>query len=187
MPNDDMLLLWPLVDSLFHSTTGTAFADLMIDGHRETWPIRSKPFRAWLRRRYYEATQGAMSPGALRSALDVLEARAQFDAPQRAIHVRIAEHAGYIYLDLADESWRAVEIGPDGWRVIGSPPVRFWRSAGMLPLPVPQGGGSIEELASFLNFPSRNEFVLVVALLLATLPARGPYPVLGIFGEPGSA
>jgi hypothetical protein len=99
----------------------------------------------------------------------------------------LAEHAGHIYLDLADECWRAVEIGPDGWRVIGSPPVRFRRAAGMLPLPFPQEGGSIEELASFLNLPSRNDFVLVVAWLLATLRAGGPYPVLAISGEQGSA
>jgi hypothetical protein len=57
----------------------------------------------------------------------------------------------------------------------------------MLPLPVLQGGGSIEELASFLNLPSRNDFVLVVAWLLATLRAGGPYPVLAISGEQGSA
>jgi hypothetical protein len=38
---------------LFHTAAGMAFADIMIDGHRETWPIRSKRFRAWLRRRYY--------------------------------------------------------------------------------------------------------------------------------------
>src|SRR5262249_21034636 len=43
-------------DDLFHTATGTAFADIKIDGHRETWPIRSKRFRAWLRRRYYQAT-----------------------------------------------------------------------------------------------------------------------------------
>src|SRR5262245_873815 len=54
---------------------------------------------------------------------------------------------------------------------------------GHVPLPVPQGGGSIEELASFLNLPSRNEFVLVVAWLLATLRAGGPYPALAISGE----
>src|SRR5205823_1146413 len=121
------------------------------------------------------------------SALDLFEAQAQFDGPERAVHVRLAEHAGHIYLDLGDECWRAVEIGPSGWRIIGSPPVRFRRAAGMLPLPLPQVGGSIEELASFLNLPSRNDFVLVVAWLLATLRAGGPYPVLAISGEQGSA
>jgi len=30
---------------LFHTAAGTAFTDLVIDGHRETWPIRSKRFR----------------------------------------------------------------------------------------------------------------------------------------------
>jgi hypothetical protein len=116
-----------------------------------------------------------------------LTAIAQNRRQAHAALARLAEHAGHIYLDLADEYWRAVEIGPDGWRVIGSPRVRFRRAAGMLPLPVPQAGGSIEELASFLNLPSRNDFVLVLAWLLATLRAGGPYPVLAISGEQGSA
>jgi hypothetical protein len=58
---------------------------------------------------------------------------------------------GKIYLDLCDETWRAVEIDADGWRVIDSPPVRFRRAAGMQPLPVPVASGSVEMLRSFLN------------------------------------
>ena len=133
--------------SLFHDPNGAAYADLAIDGHRETWPIRSRQFRHWLRRRYYEETGGAASAETIRSALDLLEARAQFDAPERTVHVRVAEHDGHSYLDLADKDWRAVQIGPDGWQVVTSPPVRFRRAAGMLPLPIPQRGGSIEALA----------------------------------------
>src|SRR4051794_23899254 len=148
---------------LFHSADGTAFADLMIDGHRETWPVRSTLLRSWLRRKYYQATGTAAGTGAITAALDLLEARAQFDAPQRAIYLRVAEHEGRIYLDLADEGWRAVEIGPDGWHVINSPPVRFRRAPGMLPLPMPLKGGSIEALTSFFNLPTRSDFVLVVA------------------------
>jgi hypothetical protein len=129
----------------------------------------------------------AASAAEIRSALDLLEARAQFDGPERAVHARIAEHAGHIYLDLADEQWRAVDIGPDGWRVIGCPPVRFRRRAGMLPLPVPQQGGSIESLNSFLNLASRDDFVLIVAWLLAVLRSGGPHPLLAISGEQGSA
>jgi hypothetical protein len=33
----------------FYTATGTAYADILVDGHRETWPIRSKRFRGWLR------------------------------------------------------------------------------------------------------------------------------------------
>jgi hypothetical protein len=175
------------VASLFHDPNGTAFADLEIDGHRETWPIRSRQFQHWLRRRYYEETGSAASTEAIRSTVDLLEARAQFDAPERAVHIRVAEHDGRTYLDLADKDWRAVQIGPDGWQVVTFPPVRFRRAGGMLPLPVPQRGGSIEALAAFLNLPAPDEFVLVVAWLLTTLQQGGPYPLLVIAGEQGSS
>jgi hypothetical protein len=183
----DMLNDMMLCEELFHTPTGVAFADFITEGRRETWPIRSKRFRTWMQRCYYQATGGAASAAEIRSALDLLEARAQFDGPERKVHVRIAEHGGRIYLDLADEQWRAVDIGPDGWRVVKCPPVRFRRPAGILPLSVPEQGGSIEALNSFLNLASRNDFVLIVAWLLAALRAGGPYPLLAISGEQGSA
>ena len=121
------------------------------------------------------------------AALNLLEARAQFDGPERTVHVRVAEHEGRIHLDLSDQAWRAVDIGPDGWRVVGKPPVRFRRPAGLLPLPIPQRGGSLGELRSFLNLPGDDDLVLVAAWLLATPRHGGPYPLLVISGEQGSA
>jgi hypothetical protein len=67
-----------------------------------------------LRRCQYEATGEAASAAAVRSALDLLESQAQFDGPERAVHIRIAEYGKQRYLGLADEHWRAVEIGPAG-------------------------------------------------------------------------
>ena len=102
-----------------------------------------------LRQQYYERTWDAPSPAALNAALNVLEAQAQFDGPQRKVSVRLAEQDGLIYLDLADEFWHCIEIGANGWRIAEDPPVRFRRSAGMQPLPLPLRGGSIEALAGF--------------------------------------
>jgi len=183
----DVLLNVATAAQLFHASDGTGFADLIIDGHRETWPLRGKRFQGWLRQRYYERTWDAPSPVALNAALNALEAQAQFDGPQHKVSVRLAEHDGLIYLDLADEFWRCIEIGPNGWRIAEDPPVKFRRSAGMQPLPLPLRGGSIEALAPFLNLASENDFVLVVAWLLGALRAGGPYPVLAIAGEQGSA
>ncbi len=92
---------------IFHSPDGTGYTDLEINGHRETWPIRSKGFKRWLARQFFEATGGAPSSEALRSALNVIEARAHFDAPQMDVHIRVAGHEGKLYLDLADDAWRA--------------------------------------------------------------------------------
>ncbi len=40
---------------------------------------------------------------------------------------------------------------------------------------------------SFLNLPAANDFVLTVAWLLAALRPSGPYPLLAVAGEQGSA
>jgi len=96
----DVLLNVATAARLFHAADGTGFADLIIDGHRQTWPLRSKRFQGWLRQQYYERTWDAPSPAALNSALNVLEAQAQFDGPQRKVSLRLAEQEGLIYLDL---------------------------------------------------------------------------------------
>ena len=178
----DMLIDIALCEELFHTATGTAFADIIIEGHRETWPIRSKRFRAWLRRCYYQATGEAASAAEIRSVLDRLEARAQFDGPERTVHIRTAEHAGHLYFDLADEHWRAVDIGPDGWRVIESPPVRFGRPPGLLPPPSERGGS--EALKRFQS-PSRTTLCRL-SLGFGALRQAVRIP-LAISGEQGSA
>src|SRR5262249_6007213 len=124
---------------------------------------------------------------AMQSALGVIQSCARFDGPECIVHIRVAELNNRFYLDLGDATWRAVEIDASGWRLIQNPPVRFRRPAGMQPLPVPVLGGSIAMLRPFLNVQSDNDFVLVVAWLLGSLRDRGPYPVLIVCGEQGSA
>lgn len=183
----DILIDLAQAAELFHAPDSTSFADLDIHGHRETWPIRSKGFRRWLARRFFEATGGAPSSEALQSALNVIEAKAHFDAPERTVHVRVGGLDERLYLDLGDETWRAVEIDAAGWRVIDNPPVRFRRAAGMQALPAPVAGGSVEMLRSFLNVRADADFKLVIAWALASLRNRGPYPVIVLSGEQGSA
>lgn len=183
----DILIQIANAADLYHAPDGTGHADVQVAGHRETWPICCKGFRRWLARRFYEETVGAPSSEAMKSALNVIEAKAHFDGPEREVDVRVAGFDGRLYLDLADDEWRAVEIGTDGWRVVDNPPVRFRRAAGMQPLPVPETGGTVERLRSFLNVGSDADFVLAVAWVLAALRDCGPYPVLVLSGEQGSA
>jgi len=172
--------------TLFHTPNGSAYADVSINGHRETWQIRSASFRNFLRHWFYKNRGEALSSGKLNRALQQLEAQAQFDGPERHVHVRVAGLDGKIYIDLCDKEWRAVEVDPNGWRLVHTPPVRFERKPGMRPLPVPAKGGSIEALRSFLNVQSDDDFVIAVAWVLAALRDRAPYPILVLRGEQGS-
>jgi hypothetical protein len=90
---DVLLLNVATAARLFHASDGTGFADLSIDGHRETWPLRSKRFQALVAPAILRADLGCAEPCA---ALNVLEAQAQFDGPQHKVSVRLAEHDGLI-------------------------------------------------------------------------------------------
>jgi len=186
MPSSQAIQLVQEVE-LFHTADHVAFADVQVNGHRENWPIRSKSSHQLLRRRSYEKTGKAPSAGMLQSAMDEFEAKAQFDGPEQAVYVRVGGLEGKLYLDLCDNAWRAVEIDATGWRIIDNPPVRFRRTPGMKPLPVPVRGGSIETLRPLVNVSSDADFVLVVSWALAALRNRGPYPLLVVGGEQGSA
>jgi len=183
----DMLVEFASAANLFHTSARDAYADVMVGSHRETYRVRSKAFRSWLLHRYFEAYRGAPNSEAMQSALNVIEARALFEGPEIEVHLRVAEHEGKVYLDLADHVWRAVEIDADDWRIVSSPPVRFKRVPGMLRLPEPVRGRSINALRSLLNVQSDADFVLAVAWLLAALRGRGPYPALVLSGEQGTA
>jgi hypothetical protein len=159
--------------ALYHDQDGTAFADVPVGQHRETWRVGSTGHRRWLCHEYYKATQGAPNREALSTALDAIAARAHFDGIEQAVHIRIARHGGCIYLDLGDAAWRVIVIGADGWRLVHDAPVRFRRTPGMLALPEPQRGGSLEELKDYL--PARGDaYVLTVTWVLMALRGDGP-------------
>jgi hypothetical protein len=173
---------------LFHAPDDTAYTDVGVNGHRETWSIRSKGFKRWLLRAYYRETSGAPNSEALASSLSVLEAKAVHDGPERPVFLRVGEAGGKIYLDLCDAKWRAVEIDETGWRIVYRPEARFRRSPDMKALPEPEPNGSAEGLRRLLNIGHDDaDFIMAKAYLLATLRPRGPYPVNVVGGDQGTA
>ena len=173
---------------LCHDKNQNGFASVLVDGHWETSPVRSKGFRLWLRRRLREEHERSAYSDALGTAVEEVESKALFEAPEAEAHVRLARHKGAVWLDLADEKWRTVRITSQGWEIVSDkPPVRFVRPRGLLPLPTPVRGGGIDDLRPFVNVRDDADFVLIVAWLLGCLRARGPFPILSVSGEQGSA
>ena len=186
-PSQATLLVELATDvELFSTPRQEAYVAIESGGHREIWPLRTKPFKTWLARRYYVRYEKAPGSQALQDALAVLEGKALFDSPIHDVGVRVAEHDEAIYVDLADDYWQAVRVDTDGWQVVTNPPVRFRRPAGMRALAAPVRGGTVDELRAFVNV-GREDWPLVVGWELAALRPRGPYPPLILNGEQGTA
>ncbi len=173
MPADKLVALVRDGAKLFTAPDESAWAAIEIFGHRESWPLASRGFKTWLANGYYLRTRKAPMPEAMTQASVTLDAIARFEGGQQQVFLRTGEQDDKFYLDLADEDWRAVEIGRDGWRIVDRPPIHFRRQRGMLPLPSPVRGGEIGELRGFLNVASDDDFLRAVAWLIAALRPTG--------------
>lgn len=182
----DILIELAADADLFHASDDKSYADLDVNGKRATYAVRSTSFRRVLTRRYFENTGSAPNADALQTALALIEARAIHDGPLREVSVRVGAVGGKHYIDLGDDTWHAIEVDDRGWRIVDRPPVRFRRAAGALPLPEPKRGGTIERLRGLLNVDDEG-FILAIAWLMAALLSTGPYPVLILAGEQGTA
>lgn len=168
---------------LWHDPENAAWLTTTAGEHH---PIRSRAARLHLARLYHDKHGKAAHAQGLQDAIQTLEAHACFKGEQHQSFVRVAEANGRVYLDLANAAWELIEIAADGWRVIPAlgAPVRFRRARGMLPLPTPQNGGSIKELAKLLGVGAENA-LLLTGWLVGALNPSGPYPILILEGEQG--
>src|SRR5215472_13361014 len=102
---------------------GIAHVTIQVEQHQEHHRVRSQRFREWLLveagREFPMEVAGQERPGsfgknAMEDALLACEAMATASDVKMAAPLRVAQRDGYLYLDLGDAEWHAVEIGPDG-------------------------------------------------------------------------
>ena len=141
--------------------------------------------RALLSREYFTRMGRVPTQQALADALLVIEGFAQEQEPSR-LFMRCAEHDGALWLDLGDQTGRAVRITDRGWSVEDEAPVLFKRTALTAQLPEPTHGGNLEDLWTWLNV-SEGDRPLIAAELVARLFSDVPHVVLAILGEHGTA
>jgi hypothetical protein len=158
---------------LWHDPEDNSWASIPVGGHHEHWPIRSRGFRKWLGRLFYLEEQKAPSSQAITDALGVLEGQGLYDGAKYDVFTRVASYNGRYYLDMADDSWRAIEIAPRGWEIITNPPVKFRRAKGMLPLPAPTPGGSLEPFRDMLNLGDDDDWALLISWLITAFRPTG--------------
>jgi hypothetical protein len=174
----------------FHAPDTKTYASVPINSHRENHSIRSKVFSHLLQGRFFSEYERGVSRNALDDALGVFESKAMFKGEEHEVHVRVAEddhHHNNIYIDLGNKLWQVAKVTADGWEITQGTPVKFIRPRGMLELPLPTKGGSLEDLRSFINLPDEESWVLLVSYLLFSLTPKGPFPILIVQGEQGSA
>ena len=185
---------------VFHSPEGEPFALVRIAASRksedpprhETLRIRGAPFRDWLAREAFLGGFKALGAETLQTVLNQVAAGARFGAACVPVFVRVGEHEGAIYLDLANEEREIVCATPSGWTILRTEdaPVRMIRSRGTMPLPRPEhfdpeeAPARIGELRRYLNLDDQ-QWILARGFAVGMFRPRGPYATLVLTAEHG--
>lgn len=123
-----------------------------------------------------------------KEAAAVLCARAANGQP-RPLALRVHYNGQRIVLDLAQRgNTRCVVVTPEGWTVEDVPPPEVVFQMSGDPLPEPARGGSLDELRTLLRWKEDDSrWLLVKGWLPTALLATEARPMLGLFGQQGSA
>ncbi len=171
-----IMLIRQMGVELVHDSAQVAFVVVpLITGVRSAYAIRSGTFRALIAKSFYEVHGKARNPAAMNDARAVLEGQAIHDGPLVDIALRVAGDEESIDLDLGDDGWRMVHITRDGWSVTSHGDRLFRRTPGMLALPTPVRGGTLDELREFVRTEDEG-FALECAFLVNAV--RPPWAVL---------
>jgi hypothetical protein len=176
----------------YRSAEGRLHAGVKVGDRDEIYGLNSSGFRDWLINEYLVDRREPPSRWAIRRVVNLLKARARLDGDTPPVFIRVGhDHDGdgnvsTYFLDLGDPSGRAIQIRADGWLVVDRPSVPSRRPWGQLPLPMPSREGSINLLRPYVNLDN-GDFRLLIAWLTAALRPVGPYPILALHGNPGSA
>lgn len=174
--------------TFFSDERDRAYALIRVEGHREVWPLRSRRFKAYLAQEFYRRKKNAPSGSLLSDALNVLLGKAYFEGEKLELANRFCRHDGALYYDLADEEWRAVRITDAGWSIDREPPPLFRRYSHQRPQVVPERGGDLRELLRpFVNVSSKDDYLLILVWLVASLLPDVARPILILWGPQGSA
>ncbi|CUH88851.1 DNA primase (bacterial type) [Phaeobacter sp. CECT 5382] len=173
---------------LWKNPQGEPYVTLRRKGHLENWATGSKVFRDYLAYAHYKTEGKAPSNATLDDKRRMLEGMARFEGETHPVFSRVASIGRTLYLDLGDDDWQSVAITSEGWQVVSHSPARFRRSPAMQGLPKPERHpDGINLLREFLNVGSEDDFRMLVAWVLGCFHPKGPYPILILSGEQGSA
>jgi energy-coupling factor transporter ATP-binding protein EcfA2 len=162
--------------------------------------VRARRFALLCRRLYGVANPvkgqhgtrpGSVSDSAMSEAIPAFEAMALGADDAFVPSVRLLENRGAVWIDMGDDTFRAIRVTAKGWTIETRANAPLIRSDGLRALPTPvrdkQSLAHLEKLLNITNDEdSKGNFRLTVAWLVAALYPSGPYPIIALDGEQGS-
>lgn len=142
--------------------------------------------RAELAKWFFDTNKMVASQQALADACATLEGFAA-EADPRRIHLRVAEHAGAVYVDMGDTAGSVIEISDGAWDIAVRAPVLFRRTRLTGQMPKPYADGDVTRLWEFVPIAADDRPLLLAWMVQALTQPDTAHPIPALLAEQGSA
>lgn len=171
----------------FHNEHKNPFVRIENEGHYEILKVNSREFNLFLCRLFYKTQNKPIGSDSLKSVLNILSAKANFEGDLYKLHNRVTGINGAIIYDLCDKDWQGVKITEEGVEVINHLPIAFRRYSHQLPQPLPVLGVDIREYLKYFNLKNLDSEVLLLVWIVTCFVPDIPHTALYLHGVQGSA
>jgi hypothetical protein len=174
--------------SLFHDEYDDGYVFIKTDKGKEVIKIKSKTFRRWLSKEFWEKYDKTPNSESLKASIEVLEGIACFEGKKYELSNRIARKDKDIWYDLTNEELEAVKINEDGWNIEKINSIIFKRQnhnkEQVRPSEVDKNAGL---LFKYVNITDPKQRLLLLVYVISCFIPGYSHPLLVIFGAQGSA
>lgn len=175
-----------IINNLFITGNNVPYVEINTGNRQEVHPVHSEEVRSLITRAIYEATGRPPSKNKRDEIITVMAAEAMYRGEENLVWTRVANTEDGIEIDLNNDSGQSVKVTANGWNV-GDASSSFYRSPSSRKMAIPQEGADWSLFQQHFKTKTEDDLRLVVGFLLASLSPHGPYPILVLQGEQGSA
>jgi hypothetical protein len=166
----------------FHDQYGEAFAAPYGDGSR-VFKINSRDFKDWLSSYCWKNYGEVLTSTMTTNIAQALSGRAKYQGSGYSLSVRSAVNDSGLWYDCGKA---AIQINKDGWKVVEKPPFIFRRYPHQKEQVVPQKGGDLDGLGTYVNLTKPEDIILFTVFTVTAFIPGFPHPLLIFHGPQGS-
>ena len=168
----------------------TSYAQVQIGDHDEIIRIESGKFKRYLARLFYDKSSNkVVNADAINNAIQVIQAKAEYDGPTVPLSLRVAWQVGDIYYDLSNDKWQCIKIFQEGWEISNMPSPLFVRY-NQIPQVNPDrnyGGDIFDKFLHLTNLKEDQDMILLKVYIVSLFIPDIAHAMLVLHGEKGSA
>lgn len=174
------------VKRLFKTVDQVPYAEVVTGQKSQIVPVHSTEMQHLIIQTIYEKGGKPPTKSIIEEVQSHYAAKAIFHGQQEDVFIRIAGMADKLEVDLNNPEGSCVLINNRGWE-IAQPTANFFRPSSSKELIVPQMGGDWALFEKHFHTKTEDDLRLIIGFIVSCYRSQGPYPVLVLQGEQGSA